>query len=530
MGETCDVLLMGFEAQENLGLRSIAAFLRSRGIRTAIQPIQGVPPEEIVRAARAGGARVVGFSVIFQRMLAAYAELIAYLRANGVGGHFTAGGHYPTFEAERMLATIDGLDSVVRHEGERTLLELLENIDRPEVWGDIDGLAFRADGAIRINRPRALIEDLDALPFPLRDPHGGITHRGIDVRSMAGSRGCYSRCSFCSITEFYRSTPGALRRSRSPANVVAEMVKLHGDFGTRVFIFQDDDIFMRSRRHREWLEAFLAELRRVRLHDRILWRISCRVDDLDLDLIRRMADHGLGTIYLGIESGSDSELKAINKGYAARDAYAAVELLGRSGVAFEFGFMLFTPDTTLQSLGENIDFLRFAGSTGTVVNFCKMAPYAGTAIERRLGAEGRLTGTPFSPDYSYDDGKVRLFQLFTSQAFQHRNFDDDGLVELIRFARFDALVARRLLGTAGTDYEEAVREITFRANEAALDALSFAHALITEHDRDAVMDHWSIIDEAARAEKAVEDALSEELHEIMTRNGGALVSLAAALS
>jgi radical SAM superfamily enzyme YgiQ (UPF0313 family) len=529
VGAPCDVLLIGFEAQENLGLRSIAAFLQSRGIRTAIQPIHGVTKEELLHHVRTSGARIVGFSVIFQRMLAAYAELIAYLRANGIGGHFTAGGHFPTFEAQAMLESIDGLDSVIRHEGELTLLELLEKIERPDEWDGIDGLVYRAKDEVRINRPRALIDDLDSLPFPLRDPRGGITHRGIDVRSIAGSRGCYSRCSFCSITEFYRSTAGTLRRSRTPASVVAEMEKLYGDFGTRVFIFQDDDIFMRSRQHRQWLEAFLAELRRARLYDRILWRISCRVDDLDLDLVRRMADHGLGTIYLGIESGSDSELKTINKGYSAADSRAAVELLRDSGVAFEFGFMLFTPDTTLEALAENIDFLRFAGSAGTVVNFCKMAPYAGTAIERRLRAEGRLIGTLESPDYSYDDAKVRLFQLFSTQTFQHRNFDDGGLVELIRFARFDALVARRLLGTAGKDYEEAVRDITVRGNEAALDALTFAHALIADHDIETVMDHWSIFEEAARAEQAEETALTAELRALMSRNGATL-SRAAALS
>jgi anaerobic magnesium-protoporphyrin IX monomethyl ester cyclase len=525
----CEVLLIGFEAQENLGLRSIAAFLESRGISTAIEPIHGVTKEDILRRVRARGAKIVGFSVIFQRMLGAFAELIGYLRASGIGGHFTAGGHLPTFEPETMLASIDGLDSVIRHEGELTLAELYEKIDRPGEWDGIDGLVFRADGGVRVNRPRALIEDLDSLPLPLREAGGGITHRGIDVRSIVGSRGCYSRCSFCSITEFYRSTSGPLRRTRSPGSVVGEMETLYGDFGTRVFIFQDDDIFMRTRRHREWLEAFLRELRRARLHDKTLWRISCRVDDLDLDLIRRMSDHGLGTIYLGIESGSDSELRTINKGYSARDSYAAVELLRESGVAFEFGFMLFTPDTTLQALAENIEFLRLAGSAGTVVNFCKMAPYAGTAIERRLRAEGRLVGTAAAPDYSYEDGRVRLFQLFSTQAFQHRNFDDDGLVELIRFARFDALVARRLIGTAGRDYEESVRGITLRANTAALDALTFAHALIAENPLEATMDHWGILEEAVRAEQGEENALTEELVALMSQNGATL-SRAATLS
>ena len=103
------------------------------------------------------------------------------------------------------------------------------------------------------------------------------------------------------------------------------------------------------------------------------------------------------------------------------------------------------------------------------------------------------------------------------------------LAELIRFARFDALVARRLLRATADDYETSVHDITIRANEAALDALAFAHALIADHDPASVMDHWSILEEAARAEQSEEAALTAELQDVMSRNG-ATVSRAAALS
>ena len=526
-GARCDVLLVGFEAQENLGLRSIAAFLQSRGVKVAIQPMHGVPREAILRRARRVRPKIIGFSIIFQRMLDLYAELIAYLRENGVRAHFTAGGHFPTVECRSALEQIPGLDSVVRHEGELTLLELFEKLGDRAAWSGIDGLVYRDGDGVRVNPPRPLIADLDALPFPMRSPEVGLTHRGIDVRSIAGSRGCYSHCSFCSISEFYRTAPGPRRRTRSPANLVAEMAKLYGDFGTQIFIFQDDDIFMRGRAHRAWLAEFLDALRLARLHDRILWRISCRVDDLDLDLIRRMADHGLGTIYLGIESGSDRELKTINKGYTARAAYDAVDVMRASGVPFEFGFMLFTPDTTIESIGENLAFLRYAGESGAIVNFCKMAPYAGTAIEQRLRAEGRLTGTVASPDYGFDDARTKLFQLFATQTFHHRNFDDDGLVELLRFAKFDAFVARRLLGEDNAAYADAVHELIRRGNASALDALEFAQAMLEVHDAESVMDHWAILAEAGRAERAEEDAIVAELTWQMAANDATLSTVAA---
>ena len=124
------------------------------------------------------------------------------------------------------------------------------------------------------------------------------------------------------------------------------MRSLHDRFGTRIFIFQDDDVSMRSTRHRAWIDEFLSELERASLAGRIVWRMSCRVDDLDLDVIRRMREHGLATIFIGIEGGSDSELKTINKGYKADSAYRAIDILHESGVLFDFGFMLLTPDSS----------------------------------------------------------------------------------------------------------------------------------------------------------------------------------------
>ena len=45
----------------------------------------------------------------------------------------------------------------------------------------------------------------------------------------------------------------------------------------------------------------------------------------------------------------------MNKGYSAADVYAAIELLRQVNIPFEFGFMLFTPDSTLESVKRNLE-------------------------------------------------------------------------------------------------------------------------------------------------------------------------------
>lgn len=516
----CDVLLIGYEGQENLGLRSVAAFLAKRALRVEIAPLQDMTREQVLARVRKAKPRIVGLSLIFQRMLEDYESLITYLRANGVDSHITVGGHFPTFEYEYMLSSLPGLDTVICGEGEETLLELYRKLDEPEQWPSILGLAFRRKGKIVATPQRPLISDLDGLPFPVRRRRGP-THRGIGIRSIAGSRGCYYDCTFCSIHEFYRRK-GPTRRTRSPRNLASEMEMLYRDLGVRIFIFQDDDIFMRGKRHRAWLEALLEELTDRGLHDEILWRISCRVDDVDSGLLDRMKAAGLAGVYLGIESGSEQGLKAFRKRYHVVDVKRTLETLKELDMPFEFGFMLFEPYSTHESVRENIEFLRSIGDYGnSLVHFCKMSPYSGTPIALQLAAEGRLEGTVSCPDYRFLDTRLDLLQTFFSQTFNFRNFDDEGLVERLRFAKFDACVVEKFFPgqVDAPKYRESVNELIKASNEAAIETMSLAATFVQEHPLEEIVDHWNILEELYVEEKAVEREITSALDGLMTAHG-----------
>lgn len=502
-------------------MRSLAAYLIQRGLTAQIQPIQGIPEEAILASVLLARPKVVGFSLIFQRMLEQFANLIAYLRNNGVKAHFTIGGHFPSFSPEKILSSIPDLDSVVLHEGEETLLELTENVDKPEEWHHIRGLCFRAGQRLERTPARPLIADLDSLPFPIRRSQSEAS-RGIDFRSIAASRGCYYNCSFCSINAFYREPAGPARRSRSPRNVLDEMLSLHKRFDTRVFIFQDDDIFTQSPQHRKWLDTFLAGLSASGLGDKVLWRISCRIDDLHPEYLMRMREVGLATVYIGIESASDKELEAMNKGYRAQAVFAAVDLLTRLGVPYEFGFMLFTPDTSFGSIRDNIRFLRYiADQSSSLVHFCKMAPYSGTAVERRLRQEGRLIGSLSSPDYRLANPRLDLLHAFFSQTFNFRNFNDAGLVERLRFAKFDSLLLDRLFpGEFDTkEYSACISGLIRDCNEAALDTMEFAVEFAERNSEEILLSNWGILQSVMQREAAKEDQITRRLDLLMAEYG-----------
>jgi hypothetical protein len=150
-----------------------------------------------------------------------------------------------------------------------------------------------------------------------------------------------------------------------------------------------------------------------------------------------------------------------------------------------------------------------------------MSPYAGTPIARRLKDEGRLKGTAACPDYRFLDGRLDFLQLFYSQTFNFRNFDDRGLVERLRFAKFDACVVRKFLSKQydGKAYGESVKRLIRESNESATEIMSLAARFVEEREEVDIACHWAILHELAEQERLVELRISTALDRLMTDYG-----------
>ena len=515
--DAIDALFVGWENQENLGLRYIMAFLHRCGYRTQLAPFFPGAEEEIIRVAVETNPKLIGFSIIFQYNLNEFGNLMSALRRAGIQSHFTAGGHYPSLCPVSTFEQLPELNSVVRHEGELTALELLENFDHPEIWNTIPGLAFRCGQNVVTNPPRALIEPLDFLPWPQR---GDVLQaaRGIPIAPMLASRGCLFDCSFCSIRQFYAGAPGPMRRSRSPRDVAKEMKDLYQTRRVRLFLFQDDDFASKTTAQRRWVNEFLDALDDEKLTGKIGWKISCRVDDIDRDIMQRCRERGLRVVYLGVESGNADGLAVLNKRVSVERNLQAMRDITDAGLAFDMGFMLLEPATTFDTLRENISFLRVAASLGgPPLSFVKMLPLAGTSIQKQLEIEGRLTGDPVRPDYRFTDARLDNFALWITLRFSARNSSSDGLVERLRMAYFDHLVAQTFEPAPGvTEYGAAVRRLIDTANDSALTTLERALALAeTCPDADCIAVKWRSLNDFAADDRAIQEDIFSELDSIL---------------
>lgn len=441
-------LLVGFQDQDNLGLRYLSSAARSAGHETEIATYEA-DPSALVRQVLAGGYDFIGLSLIFQYMTPSFASAVSALREAGVKAHISMGGHYPSFAYEEVMRGAPGLDSIVRFDGELTLASLLNSLSHGAEWRETAGIAFHgADGAIHANCLREPLADLDALPWPDRDTIDYASHI-LSTASVLGSRGCPWDCSFCSIRPFYEAQGGQLRRLRKPDAVVDEMIDLHERRSVPVFLFQDDDFLATGRRAREWAGGIADRLVDEGYAGDIAFKISCRSDEIDEAAIRRLMAGGLTHVYMGVESGDEASLATMNKKLGPQRHVRAGEILKSLGLSFDFGFMLMEPYSTFETIRNNIAFLdAFVGDGWSVAPFCRMLPYAGTPIRERLVKEGRLTGSEFQPDYRFLDPKLDIYYEWMIETFHRRNFTAEGLCHLLRYYLFEARLRLRGKGVA----------------------------------------------------------------------------------
>jgi radical SAM superfamily enzyme YgiQ (UPF0313 family) len=249
-------------------------------------------------------------------------------------------------------------------EGEPTLTELLKvtrelrsRAEWSRVLGQVPGIAFCDHGLLRRN-PTSLL-DLAAIPRPRRDFVAELLAKNGIVRVEA-SRGCHwGRCEFCSVSS--RFGLGGYRRF-PPERVVADLVHL-GRLGVRSPYFSDEDFF--GRRYSE--SAELAEcVLKAKNSGLLPSDMSFFVSVLSSDVVCPQGREallawkraGLREVFIGVEAGSEAEIRRFSKKANSNTNTNALHTLQRLGFQVDIGFIMFDPRMTLEDLKANVDWLK----------------------------------------------------------------------------------------------------------------------------------------------------------------------------
>jgi hopanoid biosynthesis associated radical SAM protein HpnJ len=284
-------------------------------------------------------------------------------------------------EPEDSLRASAVLDFVAREEFDFTIKEVADGLP----FDAIDGLSWRSpNGGVSHNRDRAVLEDMDRLPFVSevykRDLHiedyfiGYLLHPYL---SLYTGRGCRSKCTFC----LWPQTVGGHRyRVRSVDHVIEEIRLSKSWFPQVKEFFFDDDTFTDDRPR---AEAIARELGRLG----VTWSCNAKanVPRATLEILR---DNGLRLLLVGYETGNQQILNNIKKGMRVDIARRFTKDCHELGITIHGTFILGLPGETRETIEETI---RFAGEINPhTIQVSLAAPYPGTYLYRQAVENGWL--------------------------------------------------------------------------------------------------------------------------------------------
>lgn len=272
-------------------------------------------------------------------------QIATFLKELDPTAAVVVGGTHPTFMARRLLDECPSIDVVVRGEGEVTLPELVRKLQRGEALETVLGITFRErdKGIVRTElRPLLSPEELDRLPYPLYS----LLPREVFPLSLrvSGARGCIGRCDFCVPNKLFR---GKLRTRKASA-VVDEIEWVRSQFGSDPILlgelcFLDQglcrEILRRGLEFRWWAQTRADAFHRGHLDPQLLREAGCRM------------------LAIGVESGSEGQLLAANKGICPDQSRAALVRLKEVGIATQAYLMLGLPFETHSSARETLRLL-----------------------------------------------------------------------------------------------------------------------------------------------------------------------------
>jgi radical SAM superfamily enzyme YgiQ (UPF0313 family) len=277
----------------------------------------------------------------------------------------------------------NGFDYVLCGEAEDALVRLCTAILRADEVPEIDGLVrFDQHGQIvRSSQKLSKNPAWSELSFPARDlidmePYRAAWQKahGYFSTNMVSSRGCPYRCNWCA-----KPISGNKFHLR-PALAVAEEMKLLKVEAKVDHIWFGDDVFALNH---HWIEEFAAEV--TKRNAAIPFKIQSRADLMNEQTVQHLKTAGCAEVWMGVESGSQVVLNAMDKGLTLPSVIAARSLLRKAGIRACYFLQFGYPGETWTELQETIAFVRETRPDDIGISFSY--PLPGTVFYERVQAE-----------------------------------------------------------------------------------------------------------------------------------------------
>lgn len=395
-----------FDAAEEIGICSIAAYLRQKGITVKI--ISGLEEKIDYNSIYEYNPNFIGFTV-YNSSKDAILRVCSKIKAVKPDISICFGGYCSSFHYEEILQETTLVDYVVRGEGEITTYKLVNALSSNSNIDNIAGLCYRKDNNIYINEDPEVIQDINTIPWPARDI---LKDNKLKVAQISTSRGCLRNCSFCITPVFWKGKNRGWR-GRDIMDVIDEMEYLHKEFNIYNFEITDCSFEDPCYNDHERVWQFTNELIKRKLNITYFTHFRAEFSkSLDEKKLKLLKDSGLYSVFIGVESASEINRKTYGKAATIEDNNNTIKLFTEEGISVHIGFIGINPYSQLEDLYLNVDWLYQNNYLCDLFKFTeKAALYKGTPLYTKAKQDNILINTNYSNAYEYKISDYRVVEI-----------------------------------------------------------------------------------------------------------------------
>jgi radical SAM superfamily enzyme YgiQ (UPF0313 family) len=321
------------------------------------------------------------------------------------------GGPNATQYPEETLS-LQVIDFLITGIGQLPLMKLCDQLERGQTGEGIENCYVQGKSYSHYYTAYSKNYELDEFEFPDRE---AVPFRQYHVdfcadnptTTMVTSMGCPFKCAFCDSHN--------QRLQMRTAEKVADEMEVIQKMGIKSILFQDELFTLKPQRVRQICENLIE--RKISLH----WSVKSRVDCIQPWMPELMKKSGCFNIHFGIESGNDSTLARMKKGYTTDLVRQAVQTVKAAGLSCSGNFMLAYPGEDEKDIRHTIAFAKELNID--LAQFSITLDLPRTELFADAVRTGRRNGNPWS-EFIRNPERVNLVEMFSSELFPSEKLFD----------------------------------------------------------------------------------------------------------
>ncbi|MFQ5561039.1 MAG: B12-binding domain-containing radical SAM protein [Nitrospinota bacterium] len=394
---------MGLSFTLNHGVTALSAAIKEQGHEVSLLHLETFDLREVTDEIIGIDPDVIGISLTenHSRPMMELSEAIKQKKEKLIfwGGAFPSA--YPA-----VIENFDHVDGICLGEGERSFLQVLENIEKGKNFYNTRGFWFRDKNTVIKNENFPIISDLDDLPFP---DYSIFSERAVyNCPAFSFSRGCPFKCTYCCSPLYVKRDMANKRiRHKSPQRAIMEIKQFLEKYDPPA-ISINDDTFLKSRKWAfEFLEIYQKEIKKP-------FRCNSRPETIKDDILKKMKEAGCEQIMMGIESG-DEEVRnrVLGRGMKNSTIVEAFALVKKYGIRAPSFNMVGFPGDSPKSFKKTIELNQKLKPDNAQITI--FYPYRGTFLGDKAYEEALVVG---ESHYSYVNKSILSLPGFSTKQIE----------------------------------------------------------------------------------------------------------------